>query len=92
MENEADVYMKQVRKFLHVIKDQLIELQQLCSSHEVGSRENDQISEIIEQLQQEEERFSLILRSHMSRKIKRTIQEHRESQEAQKKPALRLVK
>lgn len=51
MENEVDMYMKQVRKFLHVINDQLIELQQLRSSHEVGSRENDQISEIIEQLQ-----------------------------------------
>lgn len=91
MQDEAS-YIKKVRRMIQVIKDQLIGLQELQKVVDLDSKQFEQLSEFIVHLQKQEAHFASILRSHVGRKIKKTIQEFNKELEAKKKPVLKLVK
>jgi len=91
VEKQVSEYGKEVRRAYRVIKEQLIELQELWDSKEPGSKEQNQISRIIVQLKQEEERLGRYLNFYMKNRVVSVIQEFRSGLE-KSKPAIRVIK
>lgn len=91
MATEASAYVQEARRLIHIIKDQLIELDQLRSQHDEASKEYKQLTEIMERLDKEQERFGLIVRSYVRNTIKKTIETFREESSV-RKPTLKIVK
>lgn len=90
-DKKVDEYGKEVRRAFRVIKEQLIELQELCDSKEPGSQEQSQIERIIVQLKQEEERLGRYLNFYVKHRVDSVIQEFRSGLE-KSKPVLKVIK
>ncbi|MBX4152310.1 hypothetical protein [Paenibacillus lautus] len=92
MQNEADIYVQEARRMIHIIRNQLLDLEQLRSSHDRKSKVYKQISGMMERLESEQERYELIVRSYVRTKIRTTIDSFREENVANKQPVLKIVK
>ncbi|VTR24321.1 Uncharacterised protein [Actinobacillus pleuropneumoniae] len=92
MQNEADIYVQEARRIIHIIRNQLLDLEQLRSSHDRKSKVYKQISGMMERLESEQERYELIVRSYVRTKIRTTIDSFREENVANKRPVLKIVK
>lgn len=83
MQNETDVYVQEARRMIHIIRNQLLDLEQLRSSHDGKSKVYRKISGMMERLESEQERYELIVRSYIRTKIRTTIDSFREENVAQ---------
>lgn len=92
MKTEAAIYVKEARRMVQIIRDQLMDLERIRSSHDELSEMYRQISEMMERLESEQKRFELIIGSHVRNRIRTTIDSFREECTANKKPALKIVK
>ncbi|HCY5602910.1 TPA: hypothetical protein O1Y18_002668 [Staphylococcus aureus] len=92
MQNETDVYVQEARRMIHIIRNQLLDLEQLRSNHDRKSKVYKQISGMMERLESEQERYELIVRSYVRTKIRTTIDSFREENVASKRPILKIVK
>ncbi len=76
---ETEANIQETRRSMRLIREQLVELEALRSDHHKSSKTYTKINGMMGQLEKEQERLALIVRAHVNKTIRQTLNAIREN-------------